>query len=219
MRQAPLPPEDEAHLALCRALERNYLSRNDPYGSSGSSSTPVGWYQGRHSIVEAMYRDGAFLDVGCAAGHLAASLVPWGAARGVNLEPHGLDVSLPLVERARARLPEYAGNFHVGNAWLWAPPRRYDFVVVLLDVCPPGRLPEFLQRVYRDFLTPGGRLICSLYLCAPAGQPGPADREDPRRLVAGAGLRVDGETVGPTKSSPSHGVYATRTVWVERGQS
>jgi len=115
MNNQALTAEDLAHLDECRELERNYLSRSDRYGGSGSSSNPVEWFQGRHTIVEAMHRHGDFLDMGCVAGHLAASLVPWGAARGINLVPHGVDIRAPLVERARASLPEFTQNFHVGN--------------------------------------------------------------------------------------------------------
>ena len=215
MTNQPLTPEDLAHLDECRALERNYRSLSDPYGGSGSSSNPVQWFQGRHPIVEAMHHHGDFADIGCAAGDLAASLVPWGAARGINLVPHGVDISAALVKRARARLPECAQNFHVGNVWFWEPPRRYDFVVVLLDVLPPARLRSFLHRLYDDVLAPGGRLIGSWYLCAPPGHSAEG-REDPRRLVERSGLRVDGEIVGPIKSSARHGAYCTRTVWVEQ---
>jgi hypothetical protein len=97
------------------------------------------------------------------------------------------DIRLPLLERARARLPEDAANIHAGNAWFSEPARRYDFVIVLLGVCPPSRLPGFLQRVQRDFLAPGGRLICSLDLCDPDAAPAPKAARTPAASRSRAG--------------------------------
>lgn len=46
---------------------------------------------------EAFFRDGSFLDVGCANGHLLESMVAWCAGRGLRLEPYGIDLSAGLV--------------------------------------------------------------------------------------------------------------------------
>ena len=84
-----------------------------------------------------MNTDGDYLDLGCANGLLLESLVGWCAERGYTITPHGLDFIPELVELARQRLPEYAGNMHVANAYSWAPPRRYRFVQLLLETTVP----------------------------------------------------------------------------------
>ena len=61
----------------------------------------------------------------------------WCADRGYTITPHGVDFIPELVELARQRLPEYAANMHVANAYSWVPPRRYRFVQVLLETTVP----------------------------------------------------------------------------------
>ena len=74
--------------------------------------------------MEAIDRDGSFLDVGCANGYLLESIVRWSERR---IEPFGLDFSPRLVELARARLPQWADRIYLGDALEWEPPRRFDF--------------------------------------------------------------------------------------------
>jgi len=206
-----LTPEDLNHLEKMEALEAVYLRSAGPYGASGSSSSPSGWYRGRSPIIEAMPISGEFLDIGCAAGHLATSLVEWGGARALDLVPHGVDLSPALVERARRRLPEYRENFHVANAWLWEPPRTYDYVVVPVDILPPSQVEDFVNRYLTTVVAVGGRLIVSGYLSAPGDAT--QGEENPRDMLQSMGFRVDGENVGPPKERDGRW-YCTRTVWL-----
>ena len=93
------------------------------------------------------------LDVGCANGYLLKCLLEWGSERGLRLVPHGLDIGRRLIELAKERLPEFAGNFHVGNAWDWQPERKYGYVYMLYDCLPLDYLAEGVSRL----LGTGGR--------------------------------------------------------------
>jgi 2-polyprenyl-3-methyl-5-hydroxy-6-metoxy-1,4-benzoquinol methylase len=88
-----------------RLLEASYLRESTPRGGSGFGGTAAEWRARRSQICEAIDRDGSFLDVGCANGHLMETMVTWCAERGIRLEPHGIDLSARLVAEARRRLP------------------------------------------------------------------------------------------------------------------
>ncbi|MSR82653.1 MAG: hypothetical protein EXS58_06965 [Candidatus Latescibacteria bacterium] len=47
-----------------------YLAGDNPRSQSGHSGDEAHWLQARSLVAEAMDRDGAFLDVGCASGAL-----------------------------------------------------------------------------------------------------------------------------------------------------
>ncbi|MFI5243273.1 MAG: class I SAM-dependent methyltransferase, partial [Gemmatimonadales bacterium] len=76
--------------------------------------------------ADAVDRDGAFLDVGCASGYLLETLVAWCRERGIAIDPYGLDISPELADIARRRLPQWAERVFVGNALTWIPPRRFS---------------------------------------------------------------------------------------------
>lgn len=182
---------------LCRVLEPSYLLAETPQGGSGFGGTLAEWTDRRRMIVDAIDCDGTFLDVGCANGFLMESVVAWCAEAGHTVEPHGLDVSAALVERARERLPQWSDRIWVGDALTWTPPRTFDIVHALLDVVPMGRRRDLIEHL-RTFVTPGGRLVLSQY-----GTTMPA-----REVLARLGYAVDGETRAPTSSgNPS--------VWIE----
>jgi SAM-dependent methyltransferase len=150
-------------LAELDRLAASHLARSDPREQSGFGGGAERWRAEREPILEAIDRDGALLDVGCANGFLLESLCAWSAERGRRLLPFGVDRSAALVELARARLPAFRSNFWVGNAWDWAPPRRFAFVYTLADVVPRSHLANYLRRVLREFVEPGGRLIVGSY--------------------------------------------------------
>ena len=123
-----------------KALEDAYLRETDPIRQSGFSGGATRWRAERGPILDAIDSDGDLLDIGCANGYLLECLVRWGEERGLMLTPHGLDQGVRLIELARGRLPKYADNFHVGNAWDWRPQRKYRYVYMLYDL-PSTRLP------------------------------------------------------------------------------
>lgn len=100
--------------------EQHYLESDDPRRQSGFGGDEARWEAARRPIVRAIDRRGTFLDVGCANGYLLESLVRWSPHA---LEPYGLDFSCRLVDVARARLPQWADRFHVGDALEWEPLR------------------------------------------------------------------------------------------------
>ncbi|UCH35823.1 MAG: class I SAM-dependent methyltransferase [Armatimonadota bacterium] len=146
-----------------RALEDSYCAETDPIRQSGFSGGPERWRAEREPILEAVDRDGDFLDIGCANGYLLQCLVAWAGERGHRLTPHGLDFGRRLVAMAQKRLPEFAANFHIGNAWDWQPPRKYRYVYSLLDCVPEDYLGAYCRRLLERMVKRGGKLIIGMY--------------------------------------------------------
>jgi hypothetical protein len=107
--------------------------------------------------------DGTWLDVGCANGHLLATLPAWCAERGIRIEPYGLELLPGLAELARSLHPELAGRIWTGSVMTWKPPRRFTYVTALDDQVRAGRLGDLVARLRAEFVEPGGRLIVSSY--------------------------------------------------------
>ena len=93
--------EDAFYRDSQRLLETSYLRDGTPRGGSGFGGTAADWRAQRGHLCQAVDRDGSFLDVGCANGHLLESMVAWCAERGIRLEPYGVDLSPDLVPAAR----------------------------------------------------------------------------------------------------------------------
>lgn len=144
-------------------LEMLYMLKEDPIMRSGFGGGPERWRREREPILDAITEDGAILDIGCANGLLLESLVSWGRERGVQLTPHGVEAGQHLVAEARHRLPGFADNIHVGNAWDWPPPRRYRYVYMIWDCFPPYFRGAGYKRLLRELVVPGGRLILGSY--------------------------------------------------------
>ena len=137
-----------------------YLAAENPRAQSGHSGDAARWREARGDLALAIDRDGAFLDVGCASGHLMETAVAWAAERGHALEPYGLDLSPELSALARRRLPHWQDRIFTGNALDWDPPRRFDFVHLMqLDCVPPARRPALVDHLLTRVCAPGGRLI------------------------------------------------------------
>jgi 2-polyprenyl-3-methyl-5-hydroxy-6-metoxy-1,4-benzoquinol methylase len=186
----------EQYLADSRAvLDAAYLAATTAEGGSGFGGTPDDWRDERSILCDAIDRDGTFLDVGCANGHLIETLTEWCAERGVHIEPYGVDISEPLAVLARRRLPQWRDRIWVGNALTWTPPggMRFDFVHTLFEAVPESEYGELLRHLLRDVVAPGGRLILSHYN---------ADRDNDRRaaaILADLGYPVAGETRTPVR--------------------
>jgi SAM-dependent methyltransferase len=189
-------------------LERAYLAAGDPRGQSGFHGDAARWERGRRVIAEAIDRDGAFLDVGCANGLLLETLVGWTRARGCRIEPYGLDISAALAALARSRLPAWADRIEVGNALTWAPPRCFDLVRTELEYVPDARGREYVARLLRDVVAPGGRLIVCAY--------GSATRPERRVAPVGDLLRGwDFPVAGEAEAADLNGVVFTRVAWID----
>jgi SAM-dependent methyltransferase len=149
----------EWHRRIGAIIGPAYLAATDPRGQSGSASTPTEWEQARRFIFAAVNRDGTFLDVGCASGHLMECAAAWLAEDGYRIEPYGLDILPELAELARRRLPHWADRIFVGNALDWAPEGRFDFVRTGLEYVPAPLRSRLVRHLLDAVVAPGGRLI------------------------------------------------------------
>jgi hypothetical protein len=140
-----------------------YLTHTDPIRQSGFGGGAERWRAERAPILDGIDRSGTLIDMGCANGHLLECLVGWGRERGLEIVPFGLDYSHKLVAVARARLPHWSEHFFVGNAWIWTPSRRFDFVYSLYDNVPKSFLAEYVTRLLIHVAAPGGRVIVGAY--------------------------------------------------------
>ena len=114
--------ENGWHEAMAALVKPAYLAANNPYAQAGHDGDAESWEQSRGFIANALHRSGTFLDVGCASGILMESVQRWGAAKGLTIEPHGLDIVPELAALARRRLPQWAERIYVGNIRTWCPP-------------------------------------------------------------------------------------------------
>ena len=173
------------------ALEDAYLTSDEPIEQSGFSGGPKRWREERGPILDAVFGDGHFLDVGCANGYLLECLSAWAAEAGIQLTPHGLELGSRLVESARRRHSEHAGNINHGDVWNWQPPRTYDYVYTLSHLAPPGLLGDLCRRL-ATWVSPGGRLIVGDYGSRRRG----IEPQDMRMVLKSLGFEVAGASVG-----------------------
>jgi SAM-dependent methyltransferase len=189
-------------------LERAYLEAGDPRGESGFRGDEARWERARRPIVSAIDRDGTFLDVGCANGLLMQSLAAWAGEEGYRVEPYGLDLIGSLAALARQRLPRWSDRVFVGNVMDWRVPFRFDFVRTELEYAPPNRMREMVERLLREYLSSGGRLI----LCSYGSSRRPTSKAEPvGEILRNWGYTVAGEAAGVD----TNGVVFTRVAWTE----
>jgi 2-polyprenyl-3-methyl-5-hydroxy-6-metoxy-1,4-benzoquinol methylase len=151
------------HRAMAALIVPAYLASPSPQGGSGHTGTAEEWEHSRGIVADALDRDGAFLDVGCANGLLMESVARWGRARGLAIEPYGLDIAPELAALARRRMPAWADRIFVDNALGWRPPRRFEFVRTGLEYVPEPRRRALVAWLLAEVVAPGGRLIIGKY--------------------------------------------------------
>lgn len=187
-------------------LETAYLAAGSGPGGSGSSSPAAGdWRAKRQHLAGPMDADGDWLDVGCANGHLLATLPSWAAERGLTIRAHGLELIPALAERARALHPELADRIWTGSVLTWDPPRRFRYVTALTETVPDDLVGLLAERLLDRLVEDGGRLILSSYTDGDAR---------PRPLVddlAAAGWIPDGVI-----RIERPGRHPLQTVWFDR---
>jgi SAM-dependent methyltransferase len=179
-----------AFLDRLSALEALYVRETDPVRQSGFGGGYERWRTERELILDAVPDSGDFLDVGCANGYLLECLVQWGHTRQIRLTPYGVDYSAALIALAKQRLPLYASHFWVANAWEWAAPRKFRYVYSVYDCVPTELLPEYIRRLLRRSVEPGGTLIIGAYGSYSKQQAARDIAQD----IAAAGFRVAGSS-------------------------
>jgi hypothetical protein len=195
--------EAEWHVRIEEPLIDAYLSSDDPRAQSGKGGDEEDWRWGRELILDVFPARATFLDVGCANGYLMESIARWGAERGIDVEPYGLDISWRIASLAKHRLPQWTDRIFIGNAIDWTPPRRFDVVQAGLDEVPPPRRRELVDRLLREFLVPGGRLVFR------AGRVG-AGLPDVVEQLDDIGIRPEGVIERPHP----HSGQLRRTAWL-----
>lgn len=146
-----------------RLLEEHHLRSPTPEGQSGKFGDASEWELSRRLVVRALHHDGTFLDLGCANGLLMESVERWAAEDGLLIDPYGVGASARLVALARQRLPRLGDHLYVGDVLNRRPPHRFDYVHTMIDLVPPRRRAEWLLRVLREMVVPGGRLVVRDY--------------------------------------------------------
>lgn len=146
-----------------KLIEGAYLDGQTPWQQSGKSGNFEEWTRLRIPISECVEQSGTFLDVGCANGFLLECLLAWTRLKGIEITLYGLDMSAPLIELAKARLPQYREHLFVGNALDWHPPMRFDYVRASIEYVPLNMRRDFLRRLQDEFVSEHGTLLIAQY--------------------------------------------------------
>ncbi len=201
-----LPPE---FVEGIRALEADYLKSDDPLLQSGFDGGATRWKEERGPILEAIDRDGTFMDVGCANGYLLETVSAWATLeKRWHLEPYGIDINPGLVVEAMRRWSGVADHFWIADAWEFAPPLKFDFVYSTVDCVPEKFLPSYVARLLDRFVKPGGRLIVGHY----GSKAKRVDPMDVGAILDDYGFPVAGTTRGGKMRG--HDGPVTRFAWL-----
>jgi SAM-dependent methyltransferase len=193
--------------------EAKYLAGTNPRQQSGFGRDQRDWERYRRIVTAPIDADGTFLDVGCANGLLMQSVAAWAAEDGHIIEPYGVEISPKLAELARTRLPLWKDRIFTGNALMWIPPFKFDFVrtEMVYGAEPPSpQLRGATPRGRCSAQRPSYRVL--LRELAAGGAP----RGSARRRATRLGLCV---TRVHDVMSPDHGFVITRVVSVAISRS
>lgn len=187
-----------------------YLSQNNPRGQSGHGGDEYHYAYSHLPIIEAIYKNGSFLDVGCANGHLCEMVYKWAVAIGYDLQMFGVDISEGLIELAKSRLPKWRDHFFIGNSFVWKPEQKFDYI----HVGGLGQVPEedeliFFKHLMENYLVDGGRMILGPSWC---------DNEDSRykgiKKLLDTGISPNGYIEKTHYKNPNR---LRRAVWFDKG--
>ena len=134
------------HRAMAELVVPAYLAADNPRAQSGHSGDEKRWKRARSLLVDAIDRDGTFLDVGCASGLLALR------CGEVGSQPAGVDRP-PVFEATMAREEHQVVRAHCHriaadcrvrrrkcNVYPWAHRLDRDRVIASSDRRPHGRI-------------------------------------------------------------------------------
>ena len=195
--------EDEWHRRVLALVEPAYLAGSNLQAESGHGGDDRTWEHARRLVLDAVDRDGSFLDVGCANGLLMESVARWAAEDGVVLEPYGVEISPALADLARRRLPRWADRIWTANARDFEPAQRFTYVRTGLDYVPVRRRRAYVEHLLARVVAPGGRLIVGAYNEESAGA-------DLAETVETWGLSVAGRTMREHR----HPALAYKAFWL-----
>ncbi len=192
--------------------EASYLAGATPQQQSGFQRDAQAWKRFRRHIVEPIHKAGTFLDIGCANGLLMDDVATWTREDGHGVEVYGLDISEALVELARQQFPHMSRRVFVGNALLWDPPNRFDFVRTELVYVPAPLRRRYVERLLRRFVASDGKLIIWSY--------GSSRPEGSRAALLVDEIQSWGLVVSDIHDARSreHGLVVTRVVTLEAGK-
>jgi SAM-dependent methyltransferase len=199
--------EDGWHRAMAELIKQSYLTATSPYGQAGHAGDARSWEASRGFVAQAIERSGSFLDVGCASGVMMESAARWGAARGLRVEPYGLEIVPELAELARRRLPHWSDRIVLGNIRTWKPAGAlFDMVLMRPEYAPPRKRAELIRRVLDEVVAAGGRLIvlAGTEVRAEAGA---------ESLLGEVGLEADGRV---EVAHPADHRLARRLFWIDK---
>ncbi len=200
--------EAEWHARVANVITPAYLRGENPRAGSGYSGTAEQWERARSLVLDGVDKDGNFLDVGCANGHLMESLEVWSKAKGISLELYGLDIAPELVELTKRRLPKYAERIYLGNAATWMPPKKFDFVRAGLEYVPLVKRHDFVAHLLGNFVAPRGRLILGTF-----NEERDNQKTEPstQEILEGMGFTIQGHAERPHRSDPS---FQYKVLWI-----
>jgi len=141
-----------------------YLAKDNPRGQSGHGGDAKHYAFTHLPIIDAIYKDGTFLDVGCANGHLMEMVHKWAAALGFDVPVYGVDISEGLLELAKRRLPHWSDHFYLGNSLYWKPAQKFDYVHIGgLSQVPEDDERALFEHLMENYVADGGKLILGPY--------------------------------------------------------
>jgi SAM-dependent methyltransferase len=149
--------------SLKEELETAYIRNTKAWEQSGYYGPEELWTAARKPVADCIESSGSFLDIGCANGYLLECTLKWTSEKNLEITPYGLDISEKLIEMAKERLPEYAGNFYSGNCWDWENPVRFDYVRTELVYVPEYFQKQYLDKVLDTYLVEDGKLLVAEY--------------------------------------------------------
>jgi len=141
-----------------------YLSQDNPRAQSGHSGDEFHYLFSHLQIIDAVYKNGTFCDIGCANGHLMEMVHKWAAGIGFDLQMYGVEISEGLLELAQKRLPQWHDRFFLGNSFYWKPEYKFDYIHIGgLGQVPKSDRHMFFEHLMENYLVDGGRLILGPY--------------------------------------------------------
>jgi cyclopropane fatty-acyl-phospholipid synthase-like methyltransferase len=137
-----------------------YLKGDNPRKQSGHTGDEQRYRYTQGMLLEALYKSGSLIDIGCANGYLLEKLNQWIKNLDLRIDFHGLDISKELIALAKERLPSWKDHFYAGNALYWNSTKRFDYICVReLTYVPTNKQRSFFFHLYNDILADNGRLI------------------------------------------------------------